>query len=160
MFFEFPMLDVEILKLAAGYKKTIQTLDTASLYKEAIEDLDNTPHNDKQQIAVTANLIDNLIKNQSALREKINRAFFNKKQFKAMYKNWKNFKRATMFDSVLKTRNEHWLNKILDLFTKNANHTVFAAGGFAHFVSSHNVLDMLIKEGFEVQLINPRTCGF
>ena len=169
MFFEFPLLDVEILKLAAGYKKTIQTLDTASLYKDAIEDLDNTnmkimkitnPHNDKQQIAVTANLIDNLIKNQSVLREKINRAFFNKKQFKAMYKNWKNHKKTIMFDSVSKTRNEHWLNKILDLFTKNANHTVFAAGGLAHFVSSHNVLDMLIKEGFEVQLINPRTCGF
>ena len=160
MFFEFPLLDVEILKLAAGYKKTIQTLDTASLYKEAVEDLDNTPHNDKKQIAVTANLIDNLIKNQSALREKINRAFLNKKQFKAMYKNWKNFKNTAMPDSLLKTRNEHWFNKILDLFTKNANHTVFAAGGAAHFVSHHNVLDMLIKEGFEVQPINPRTCGF
>ena len=160
MFFEFPMLDVEILKLAVSYKKIIQTLDTASLYKEVLEDLDNTKMNDNQQIVVTANLIDNLIKNQSALREKINRAFFNKKLFKAVYKNWKNFKSPITSDSVLKTRNEHWLNKILDLFTKNANHTVFMAGGAAHFVTNHNILDMLIKEGFEVQLINPRTCSF
>ena len=161
MFFEFPLLDVEILKLAISYKKIIQTLDTNSLYKRAIEDLNNTTHNDKLQIIVTANLIDNLIKNQSALREKIKMTSFNKKQFKIIYKDWKkNFKNSLMSDSVLKTRNKHWLNKILDLFTKNANHTVFIAGGVAHFISIHNILDLLIKEGFEVQLINPKTCSF
>ena len=67
-------------------------------------------------------------------------------------KNFKAFK-----DTVLKNRNQKWIEKIRQ--SHKDNNSIFIATGLGHLIASDNILDMLKEDGFSIQRMNA-DCSF
>ena len=60
-------------------------------------------------------------------------------------------------DSLAKNRNESWIEKML---LSSENQSIFIAAGYAHFIGSDNVLNLLESEDFKITLIDEESCQF
>ena len=163
-------LDAEIIKLALDHNIPIESLDAnkntiADLEKE-ITDLYKM---EGQDIQVRNTDIDQIIANYENIKQQYLDSY---SPVISNYKStdWKSqtegfgsviIKIVNWFigssDSLLKNRNEFWIEKML---LSSENQSIFIAAGAAHFTGSDNVLNLLESEGFKITLIDEGSCKF
>ena len=163
-------LDAEILKLALDHHIPIESLDenkniSTDLEKE-ITDLYKVEGQDTQ---ISNTDIDQIIADYENIKQHYLDSY---SRFVSDYKStdWKSqtegFGRVIIkivnwlvgsSDSLLKNRNESWIEKML---SGSENQSIFMAAGFAHFIGSDNVLDLLDGEDFKITLIDEESCQF
>ena len=163
-------LDAEVVKLALDHNIPIESLDenkntTADLEQE-ITDLYKMEGQDTQ---VSNTDIDQIIADYENIKQQYLDSYsLLVSNYKSM--DWKSqtegfgsviIKIVNWFigssDSLVKNRNESWIEKML---LSSENQPIFIAAGYAHFIGSDSVLNLLESEDFKITLIDEENCQF